>query len=155
MGMSLNHKSKIFDEDTYNKLKNKELYLNRYDLSTITKYEYQKLIQHIYLLIIQKMVEEGEYNNISEIGLAIENKKEVNRWYNIYDYFDENWEKYVYNYEMQSVLDEYETYKYLSLDDFLSDENNNNDDEYEEKKVEPIELDGKKYYLFSTARIWW
>lgn len=154
MGMSLNHKSKVFDENTYNKLKNKELYLNRYDLSTITKYEYQKLIQHIYLLIIQKMMEEGEYNNISEIGLAIENKKEVNRWYNIYDYFDENWEKYVYNHEMQSVLDEYETYKYLSLDDFLSDENNN-DDEYEEKKVEPIELDGKKYYLFSTARIWW
>lgn len=154
MGMSLNHKSKVFDENTYNKLKNKELYLNRYDLSTITKYEYQKLIQHIYLLIIQKMMEEGEYNNISEIGLAIEDKKEVDRWYNIYDYFDENWEKYVYNYEMQSVLDEYETYKYLSLDDFLSDENNN-DDEYEEKKVEPIELDGKKYYLFSTARIWW
>lgn len=154
MGMSLNHKSKVFDEDTYNKLKNKELYLNRYDLSTITKYEYQKLIQHIYLLIIQKMMEEGEYNNISEIGLAIEDKKEVNRWYNIYDYFDENWEKYVYNYEMQSVLDEYETYKYLSLDDFLSDENNDND-EYEEKTVEPIELDGKKYYLFSTARIWW
>lgn len=154
MGMSLNHKSKVFDEDTYNKLKNKELYLNRYDLSTITKYEYQKLIQHIYLLIIQKMMEEGEYNNISEIGLAIEDKKEVDRWYNIYDYFDENWEKYVYNYEMQSVLDEYETYKYLSLDDFLSDENNDND-EYEEKKVEPIELDGKKYYLFSTARIWW
>lgn len=154
MGMSLNHKSKVFDEDTYNKLKNKELYLNRYDLSTITKYEYQKLIQHIYLLIIQKMMEEGEYNNISEIGLAIEDKKEVDRWYNIYDYFDENWEKYVYNYEMQSVLDEYETYEYLSLDDFLSNENNN-DDEYEEKKVEPIELDGKKYYLFSTARIWW
>lgn len=154
MGMSLNHKSKVFDEDTYNKLKNKELYLNRYDLSTITKYEYQKLIQHIYLLIIQKMMEEGEYNNISEIGLAIEDKKEVDRWYNIYDYFDENWEKYVYNYEMQSDLNEYEVYEYLSLDDFLSDENNN-DDEYEEKKVEPIELDGKKYYLFSTARIWW
>ena len=154
MGMSLNHKSKVFDEDTYNKLKNKELYLNRYDLSIITKYEYQKLIQHIYLLIIQKMMEEGEYNNISEIGLAIENKKEVDRWYNIYDYFDENWEKYVYNYEMQSDLNEYEVYEYLSLDDFLSDENNN-DDEYEEKKVEPIELDGKKYYLFSTARIWW
>lgn len=154
MGMSLNHKSKVFDEDTYNKLKNKELYLNRYDLTTITKYEYQKLIQHIYLLIIQKMMEEGEYNNISEIGLAIENKKEVDRWYNIYDYFDENWEKYVYNYEMQSVLDEYETYEYLSLDDFLSDENNDND-EYEEKTVEPIELDGKKYYLFSIARISW
>lgn len=154
MGMSLNHKSKVFDEDTYNKLKNKELYLNRYDLSTITKYEYQKLIQHIYLLIIQKMMEEGEYNNISEIGLAIEDKKEVDRWYNIYDYFDENWEKYVYNYEMQSDLNEYEIYEYLSLDDFLSNENNN-DDEYEEKKVEPIELDGKKYYLFSTARIWW
>ena len=154
MGMSLNHKSKVFDEDTYNKLKNKELYLNRYDLTTITKYEYQKLIQHIYLLIIQKMMEEGEYNNISEIGLAIEDKKEVDRWYNIYDYFDENWEKYVYNYEMQSDLNEYEVYEYLSLDDFLSDENNN-DDEYEEKKVEPIELDGKKYYLFSTARIWW
>lgn len=153
MGMSLNHKSKVFDEDIYNKLKNKELYLNRYDLTTITKYEYQKLIQHIYLLIIQKMMEEGEYNNISEIGLAIEDKKEVNRWYNIYDYFDENWEKYIYNYEMQSVLNEYEVYEYLSLDDFLSNENNN-DDEYEEKKVEPIELDGKKYYLFSTARIW-
>lgn len=154
MGMSLNHKSKVFDENTYNKLKNKELYLNRYDLSTITKYEYQKLIQHIYLLIIQKMMEEGEYNNISEIGLAIEDKKEVDRWYNIYDYFDENWERYVYNYEMQSVLNEYEVHEYLSLDDFLSNENNNND-EYEEKKVEPIELDGKKYYLFSTARIWW
>lgn len=154
MGMSLNHKSKVFDENTYNKLKNKELYLNRYDLSTIIKYEYQKLIQHIYLLIIQKMMEEGEYNNISEIGLAIEDKKEVDRWYNIYDYFDENWEKYVYNYEMQSDLNEYEVYEYLSLDDFLSNENNN-DDEYEEKKVEPIELDGKKYYLFSTARIWW
>lgn len=153
MGMSLNHKSKVFDEDTYNKLKNKELYLSRYDLTTITKYEYQKLIQHIYLLIIQKMMEEGEYNNISEIGLAIEDKKEVDRWYNIYDYFDENWEKYVYNYEMQSVLSEYEIYEYLSLDDFLSDENNDND-EYEEKTVEPIELDGKKYYLFSIARIW-
>lgn len=153
MGMSLNHKSKVFDENTYNKLKNKELYLNRYDLSTITKYEYQKLIQHIYLLIIQKMMEEGEYNNISEIGLAIEDKKEVDRWYNIYDYFDENWEKYVYNYEMQSDLNEYEVYEYLSLDDFLNNENNDND-EYEEKKVEPIELDGKKYYLFSIARIW-
>ena len=143
MGMDLYLSSQMISEKTHNRLKNKELYINPYNLELIDADEINHYYKRIFFDIIAAMAMEDE----GQLRITID-KDFVHG--NLFDYFKANYKDIIEELDLDIYINEDYT-DCLTLDEWL-DASTNDYEYYEERRVEEETIDGIKVYLLLSGK---